>query len=135
MPAPGETLKEKLSTPTLRSSNGRQPLTQHRSNPSYGFGSSLREDVTIVSPCFQLPDLIWPAKAQLPVVDTPTRCSQTYTSTEADRAKVKSMGGNQSQGAIYNIGGACGKQLEKESAPEFRHVPTSCPSYIKGLAF
>lgn len=44
MPAPGATLKEKLSTPTLRSSNGKQTLAQHKSNPSYGFGSAIRED-------------------------------------------------------------------------------------------
>jgi len=81
-------LKEKLSTPTLRSGQGRQPLAQHKSNPSYGFGSSLREDVRYI-----------------------------YASQEADRAKVQSMGGNQSPGAIYQIRGACGKQLEKTTMP------------------
>ena len=61
--------------------------------------------------------------------------SQLYSSPEADKAKVKSMGGNQSQGAIYQTRGACGKQLEKESAPEFRcsRLQLSSPIFLWGL--
>lgn len=88
MPAPGATLKEKLSTPTLRSGNGKQTLAQHSSNPSYGFGSAIREDSLKMA-----------------------------GGTEMDRAMCKSTGGNQSQGPIYNLRGSCGKQVDKTSNP------------------
>lgn len=58
----------------LRSGFGKQTLDKTPSAPDYGFGSSTR-DATL----------------------------KLYASSDHDKAKVKSSGGNQSQGAIYKV--------------------------------
>lgn len=58
----------------LRSGFGKQTLGQTASAPNFGFGSSVRDAAL-----------------------------HLYASAEHDKAKVKSSGGNQSQGAIYKV--------------------------------
>lgn len=58
----------------LRSGFGRQVLGRDISSPAAAFGSSTR-----------------------------TSFQKTYASSEADRVKVRTSGGNQSQGAIYVV--------------------------------
>ena len=58
----------------LRSGFGRQVLGRDISSPAAAFGSSTR-----------------------------TAFQKTYASSEADRVKVRTSGGNQSQGAIYVV--------------------------------
>jgi hypothetical protein len=58
----------------LRSGFGKQTLGRAHTAPDFGFGSSTR-DATL----------------------------KLYASADHDRAKVKSSGGNQSQGAIYKV--------------------------------
>eukprot|EP00892_Ulva_mutabilis_P007404 jgi/Ulvmu1/5035/UM021_0052.1 len=74
----------------LRSGFGRQVLGPQPTAPNVGFGSSAR------------------AASQ-----------HIYASAEHDRAKVKSAGGNQSQGAIYQVPDSLGKQVlsSKSTAP------------------
>lgn len=62
----------------LRSGFGKQVLAPQETAPNVGFGSSAR------------------ASSQ-----------HIYASAEHDRAKVKSAGGNQSQGAIYQVPVCC----------------------------
>ncbi|KAK9904232.1 hypothetical protein WJX75_007359 [Coccomyxa subellipsoidea] len=99
--------KDVWKTKSLRSAFGMQCLASLQTAPACGFGSSIRE-----------------------------AGSKTYISPEADRALCKSQGGNNSQGPIYKVPAALGKQClsTMTSAPNLGFGSAKRPSMAQRAA-
>ncbi|CAL8470628.1 g10170 [Coccomyxa elongata] len=99
--------KDAWKARSLRSTFGTQCLASLQTAPACGFGSSMRE-----------------------------AGSKTYISPEADRALCKAQGGNNSQGPIYKVPAALGKQClsTMTSAPNLGFGSSKRPGMARKAA-